>query len=162
MLVYDYQMCVEPRPRTFAGLMQLAEDNYILLRRLVPDISALDCSVVSRARGCLDLHLQITGRWKFTSELILTYWFRASQGIIHEPDLHIRIYHDARAAEAVCGILRHQRLIDIESSQTALEEKWDLNRFLCKWLGYCLHRGHRFEPESRADPRLERPSLLTP
>ena len=28
-----------------------------------------------------------------------------------------------------------------------LQEKWRMNRFLQKWLGYCLMQGHRFTPE---------------
>jgi len=28
-----------------------------------------------------------------------------------------------------------------------LAEKWHMNRFLQKWLGYCLMQGHRFTPE---------------
>jgi hypothetical protein len=27
-----------------------------------------------------------------------------------------------------------------------LDEKWVMNRFLQKWLGYCLRQGHRFNP----------------
>jgi hypothetical protein len=27
-----------------------------------------------------------------------------------------------------------------------LVEKWHMNRFLQKWLGYCLMQGHRFIP----------------
>ncbi|MCP4188575.1 MAG: DUF1249 domain-containing protein, partial [Gammaproteobacteria bacterium] len=27
-----------------------------------------------------------------------------------------------------------------------IEHKWVMNRFLYKWLGYCLHQGHFFQP----------------
>ena len=27
-----------------------------------------------------------------------------------------------------------------------VEQKWRMNRFLFKWLGYCLHQGHYFQP----------------
>jgi uncharacterized protein YqiB (DUF1249 family) len=27
-----------------------------------------------------------------------------------------------------------------------IEQKWMMNRFLYKWLGYCQHQGHYFHP----------------
>jgi hypothetical protein len=46
-----------------------------------------------------------------------------------------------------------------------LTEKWHMNRFLQKWLGYCLMQGHRFIPgrvvlaEDTIAPSVEKPLL---
>jgi uncharacterized protein YqiB (DUF1249 family) len=42
----------------------------------------------------------------------------------------------------------------------SLTEKWRMNRFLYKWLGYCLRQGHHFAPE-RESPLLTETSKLT-
>jgi uncharacterized protein YqiB (DUF1249 family) len=160
-LAHGYSL-PEASPRTFAGLMDLAEENYILLRRLIPNVAATRNCAVSRASGCLDLYLEIAGRWKFTSDLILTYRFESPLRVTREPNLNIRIYHDARTAEAMCGILRHSRQIDSQIPQTTLEHKWQLNRFLYKWLGYCLRRGHRFDPDETDRTQQQMTSLALP
>jgi hypothetical protein len=33
-----------------------------------------------------------------------------------------------------------------------LVQKWHMNRFLQKWLGYCLMQGHRFIPGQVLEP----------
>jgi len=139
-------------PCTFAGLMELYESNYIRLRNLVPDADALQPKVISRVPGALDLHLRIVERCKFTTTLNLTYHFSDVEGVFPAPDIRVRIYHDAQVGEVIaCG--RHRGLRHAEYNrmhhQYTLEEKWRMNRFLQKWLGYCLRQGHRFNPHSR-------------
>ncbi len=129
-------------PRSFAGLMELYEQNYLRLRRIAPDLDFAD-EMISIAPGHLDLYLSVVERCKYTTFLRMTYRFRHQDRLICEPDLHLRIYHDARTAEAQDRLDRqHHRIRNGET----LEEKWRLNRFLYKWLGFSLHQGHRFEP----------------
>ena len=136
-------------PRSFAGLMELYESNYIRMRNLVPDPEALPDFTVSRIPGVLDLHLQIVERCKFTTTYNLTYHFHDEEGDFPAPDLRVRIYHDAQVGEVIaCGRrrgLRHAEYNRMQHSYS-LEEKWRMNRFLQKWLGYCLLQGHRFNP----------------
>ena len=138
----------------FAGLMELYEQNYMRLRRLVPDLSAIGPVAVSRASGALDLHLRIIERCKYTTTLTLTYQFQDELGWSPAPDLQARIYHDAQAAEVIaCGRLKGVRSAesDRRHNQYSLAEKWQINRFLQKWLGYCLRQGHGFPPQSGHD-----------
>lgn len=135
----------------FAGLMELYEQNYIRLRRLVPDLSSVGPVTVSRASGALDLHLRIVERCKYTTTLTLTYQFQDELGWFPAPDLQARIYHDAQAAEVIaCGRLKGVRSAEYDRrhNQYSLAEKWQINRFLQKWLGYCLRQGHGFPPQS--------------
>ena len=137
-------------PVSFAGLMELYECNYIRLRNLMPDSDALPDAVVSRIDGVLDLHLRITERCKFTTTVGLTYYFVDPVGSFPAPDMQVRIYHDAQVGEVIsCGRrrgVRHARYNRMTNHYT-LAEKWHMNRFLQKWLGYCLMQGHRFTPE---------------
>jgi uncharacterized protein YqiB (DUF1249 family) len=66
-----------------------------------------------------------------------------------EPDLIIRIYHDARIAEAMSGFTHRGRRA--QNIGTSVQRAWNRNRFLHKWLGYCLFRGHRFVLQTPLD-----------
>lgn len=128
--------------RNFPGLMALYEENYMRLRRLVPRFDAIDGSAVSRVSGCIDLHVTIIERSRYTTTLRLTYRFADGDDVRHEPDLRVRVQHDARTAEAMAVHMGRGRY-HFDARRT-LVRSWERNRFLHKWLGYCLHRGHRF------------------
>ena len=129
---------------TFAGLMDLYELNYIGLRRLVPKVPEAGVCLVSQVEHALDLYLTIGDRFRYTTELNLTYRFPRGDGRVPEPDLRVRVYHDARQAEVMAVQLRHLPAFDA-SIQSELYARWHANRFLYKWLNYLLHQGHRFE-----------------
>lgn len=135
--------------KNFAGLMELYECNYIRMRNLVPDVDVLPDEVISRIPGVLDLHLRVVERNKFTTTLHLTYYFSDEQGAFPAPDMRVRMYHDAQVGEVIaCGRrrgVRHAEYNRMFNTYT-LAEKWHMNRFLQKWLGYCLMQGHRFVP----------------
>lgn len=130
--------------------MDLYESNYINMRRLIPLMPEHPIHLISQVPESLDLHLRLLERSRYTSEVNLTYWFTQGETSSLEPNLHIRIYHDARLAEVLIAQLRHLPAFDIESfaSQPAdtsqLYRRWKINRFLFKWLNYCLRQGHRF------------------
>lgn len=136
--------------RSFAALMDMYEQNYLRLRTLIPDSRCSD-HMVSHVEGCLDLHLDIVERCKFTTILTLNYRFMLDGEQRLEPDLHIRLYHDARIAEALHRVHhRHHRLIQ---SGDSLRQRWLMNRFLYKWLGYCHRQGHFFVPIQANSPQ---------
>jgi uncharacterized protein len=135
------------RPVSFVSLMTLYESNYIRLRSLAGDVKRASGTHVSRVRGDCDLHLNVLEHSPYTSILRLTYWFDEASGAVADPDLEVRVYHDARLVEATrCGRwLRHPGLEAIRSSVGAtLGERWLRNMLLNKWLEYCMERGHSF------------------
>ncbi|MCP5420308.1 MAG: DUF1249 domain-containing protein [Gammaproteobacteria bacterium] len=149
ILLYSDQISAQLRnaPGSFAGLMDLYERNYIGIRRLVPVMPATNDLRVSQLPGGLNLYLEVLDRFRYTTELSLTYHFHKELGCVAEPDLRVRIYHDARLAEVVAAQLRRWpafRQSDEGDPSTPLCIRWHINRFLCKWLNYCLHQGHRF------------------
>ena len=135
------------RPVSFVSLMTLYESNYIRLRGLVGDVRELSGRLLSRAPADCDLHLEILAHSPYTSILRLTYFFEGTQGEVAEPDLEVRVYHDARLAEAsrCARLVRHPGLETIRSQLSrSLGERWLRNMLLNKWLDYCTDRGHRF------------------
>lgn len=144
--------CEDVQPVDFVSLMDMYEDNYIKLRKLIPALCHIKESDVSKSPGHLNLHLQIVERSKFTTTLRLSYCFSDNGESRLEPNLKIRIYHDAGLAEVMSGKLHHGRLVLDHLPADALKEKWQLNRFLSKWLKYCLRQNHGFalKPESKS------------
>jgi uncharacterized protein len=135
------------RPASFVGLMTLYESNYLRLRGLLGDLRALSGRSVSRVPSDCDLHLETVEHCPYTTVLRLTYFFEDPPGSVADPDLEVRVYHDARLAEAShCGRwARHPGLAAIRGrTSAALGERWLRNMLLNKWLDYCLDRGHRF------------------
>jgi uncharacterized protein YqiB (DUF1249 family) len=143
-------MCVtswRARPVSFVGLMTLYESNYVRLRGLTGDIRAMTGRMVSTTASDCDLHLEIVEHSPYTSVLRLTYFFDDAAGQVADPDLEVRVYHDARLAEAshCARWVRHPGLASIRSSLSmSLGERWLRNMLLNKWLDYCVDRGHRF------------------
>jgi len=136
--------CEDVVPVDFVSLMDMYEDNYIKLRKLIPDVQHITKSAISTSPGHLNLHLQILERSKFTTTLRLSYCFTDNGKSRLEPNLKIRIYHDAGLAEVMSGKLHHGRLVLDHLPADALKQKWQLNRFLSKWLKYCLRQNHGF------------------
>ena len=143
---YAYE---DVEPRGFGSLMDLYENNYIRFRKMVPDVHALEENAYSRIEGCLGLHISVLERSRFTTTLRMTYHFTENNVLHAEPDLRLRIYHDARLVEVLAGHLKHGRQKLDNLPADAKIEKWHLNRFLYKWLGFCLHQGHYFGKKKR-------------
>ena len=148
---YSSKYKVHPgvRARDLPALMELYELNYIQLRRLVPDIHSIRDHSVSRARGALNLYLTVRERSKYTTTIHLSYQVNDKDGACPAPDLVVRMYHDAQVAEVISrGHRRGHRDPDYDRFRHdyPVSTKWQVNRFLHKWLGYCLHQGHAFSP----------------
>ena len=128
--------------RSFAGLMELYEQNYMRLRQLAPDLTVAD-EMISTVPEHQDLYLSISERCPYTTMLRLTYRFEEAGQPLFEPDLHLKVYHDARVVEVM---QYHSRSRGPMYLGNLIEQKWLMNRFLYKWLGYCRYQGHYFQP----------------
>ena len=135
--------------RDIAGLIRIYEASYVRLAKLIPDLPACDRLMVSRVAGVLDLHLEIVERQPYTSSLVLTYRFPDRDGCVLEPNARINVYHDVRAAEVVSHSRRrrsHATRPWAPGHMPELDRKWQMNRFLLKWLRFCTYQGHIFLP----------------
>jgi uncharacterized protein len=135
------------QPRDLAGLITLYESNYFRLMRLVPELDRLEGTVVSRVAGALDLYLTVMERFRYTTTLSLTYRFEEADGVVAEPDTRIRVYHDAMVVEVLSQHRRRRYQCADPCFRERMPEvyrKWQTNRFLQKWLGFCQRQGHLF------------------
>lgn len=130
-----------------AALIALYESNYVRLLRLAPEPEQIKGTVVSRVAGALDLFMSVEERFKYTTTLKLTYRFLDGDDFALEPNARICVYHDVRCAELVghCRRKRVRGALPWRGGRMAeLERRWEMNRFLLKWLRFCSHQGHLF------------------
>ncbi|HEU4619855.1 MAG TPA: DUF1249 domain-containing protein [Gammaproteobacteria bacterium] len=145
------------RPGSFTGLMTLYESNYIKLTTLIEPLAALHPKrprpAVSSSTDDCDLHLEPVAMERYTTTVKLTYWFDDAGERVADPDLTVRVYHDARLAEAVHGAdtpHHHEKLQELASQvwggvhSLELDRRWRNNMMLNKWLDYLLDMGHGF------------------
>jgi uncharacterized protein len=135
------------RPGDFVSLMTLYESNYIRLRSLAGDLFALSDTQISTHADDCPLHLRVTERSPYTLTVILTYEFVENGEPIADPNLQVRVYRDAKLAEAMscAGWHRHSMLSAWRDRLTRnANARWQRNMMLNKWLEYCVDRGHRF------------------
>lgn len=144
-----------------ADLIDLYESNYVRLMRLAPDLDHMQGALVSRVAGALDLYLMVEERFKFTTNIVLTYRFEHEEQIDLEPRARIQIYHDVRCAEVVshCRRRRSRQFLGWRRGyMPEVQRRWTMNRFLNKWLRFCAYQGHIFldcTSSQVADPLLE-------
>ncbi len=137
------------KPRRIAHLVELYEQNYRLLRRLLPDPATLAARAVSISASASDLplHLDVIDRDRYTMTLHLTYEFTDDRGMRRQPNLWLRMYHDAAVAEALeCNERPPWRAEDDADPEAHafLSAQWRRNLLLGKWLEYLLDQGHDF------------------
>jgi uncharacterized protein YqiB (DUF1249 family) len=140
------------RPRSFVALMSLYESNYIRLKALCGDLAHLAGEYRSHVAGDCELLLEVTEQAPYTTTLSLTYLLPQAQGsgdpvMERFPDVRIRVYADARLAEAQEWAPQpgHPALRALRrGAERELDQRWALNMMLNKWLDYCMERGHRF------------------
>jgi uncharacterized protein YqiB (DUF1249 family) len=135
------------RPGDFVSLMTLYESNYVRLKQLADNVFALADAQVSTTVGDCPLHLRVVERSPYTITLTMTYEFVEQSKTVADPDLLVRVYRDAKLAEAL-GTPRWQRHAVLNEWRNRLgrrlDARWQRNMMLNKWLEYCADRGHRF------------------
>ena len=153
---YDTSLCpCCGKPRRLAHLLDLYERNYRLVEQLVPELDLPFDQATSKSGSDLPLHLSVLARDRFTATFKLTYEFTDANGTRRQPDLLVRIYRDARVAEALNEPERPHWLAQeggAPEAQQFLSDQWSRNQMLGKWLDYLLSHGHGFGMTAR--PRL--------
>lgn len=145
--------------------MALYEGNFIKLAALAPALrlgspflyshrlpgAAADAAhpaCISRSRHDLDLHLCVDAVTRYTVDLRLTYLFEDAAGLAADPDLHLRVYLDARMVEVISWSVshRHEVLRQLAlNSPRELDRRWTRNIMLGKWLDYLADMGHSLQ-----------------
>ncbi len=136
------------RGPNLAGLLALYESNYARLWRLFPLNQHHRYQLVSHVPNDYPLHLYQLQRSRYTTTYQLTYFFLQDGRWVADPDLHVRVYHDAHQAESIFAGSNPSTFLHgrVTKHHNALRQKWELNILLNKWLRYCLDHGHHFKP----------------
>ena len=131
---------------TIGGLIELCENNFSLLLKLAPGLHDLEGDRLSKVHGSAPLVLQVLENTPYTTLVRLTYRFEQGDVTDVEPDVRLRVYHDARQAEVIS--LR-QAVLPLSQLYVApgLLQKWRANQFVNRWLQFCLLQGHAFGGE---------------
>lgn len=134
-----------PRLSRFGWLMGLYAENHRKLERLFAPALLAEGLYRSRVASGLPLRLEVIEQHKFTTELRLTY--DVLDPVTGEPDpsAHVRLYRDARQAEAThCYVGRRwQDVIGMYPPPAELvSHRLQMNTFLGKWLDYLGGLGH--------------------
>lgn len=132
-------------------MMQLYEDNYRYLLRILPDVKAIRGTVVSEFNGRPVLFVDMLEQCPYTSIMAVTHYLGSGSRNVSDMELKLRVCHDARVAE-VTSYQQHAKLLPIyhypNRRMYQRHEKKQVNLFLREWLLYCLRYGFQFEPVS--------------
>lgn len=136
---------------TVGALVDMCEENYDRLQRLIPGLAGMQGGHCSCRTEQMDLHLEVLEQSRFTTRIRLTHFFTHAQGREPDPDMEIRVYHDARQVE-VLDLRQHILPTENIYQAPGLLNKWRANLFLAKWLIFCLSQGHTFDPDVSDKP----------
>lgn len=136
------------RPPTlgrFGWLMALYAENFQRMTRLFEPADLAPGRYVSSIRNGLDVQLDVLEQHAYTTELRLTYTVRDPLTGEPDPSAFLRLYRDARQAEAThCYVGRRwQDVIGMyPPAAEVLDHRMRMNTFLGKWLQYLAESGH--------------------
>lgn len=134
-----------PKLGRFGWLMALYAENYARLDRLFVPTDLEPGHYVSSIGDGLDLRVDVIETHRYTVELRLTYGIIDPVSGEPDPSAFVRVYRDARQAEAThCYVGRRwQDVIGMFPPPAELiSHRMRMNTFLGKWLEYLAERGH--------------------
>lgn len=134
-----------PRSSRFGYLMGLYTENFMRFERLFQPHRHAAGLWRSSVDDGLDVHLQVLKRYRYTTELRLTYSLRDPVTGEPDPSVFLRRYRDARLIEAThCYVGRRwQDVLGLHPEpETLIGHRLKMNVFLSKWLGYLAEQGH--------------------
>lgn len=130
----------------FSHLMALYAENHLRFERLFQLPPQPGCERLrSSLDDGLDIHLDILQRYRYTTELRLSYALPDPVTGEPDPSAYLRLYHDARLLEAShCYVGRRwQDVLGLHPAPGILiNHRLRMNTFLGKWLNYLAEQGH--------------------
>lgn len=124
-------------------LARLCEANYRKLWRLLPNLMRPGSSTITSHASAPALHYTLLEQAPHTLTLHLTHLFEHENGHQRLPDMRIRLYLDAEAAEVLEDCARPGVFATFAHSGSPAEilaYKWRMNYFLHRWLDFCLRQ----------------------
>lgn len=134
-----------PRLSRFGWLMGLYAENHGRLVRLFAPGALAPGRYVSSIGDGLDVFLDVVEQHAYTVELRISYGLLDPVTGEPDPSAHVRLYRDARQAEAThCYVGRRwQDVIGMYPPPAEIVgHRLRMNTFLGKWLQYLAEQGH--------------------
>lgn len=142
------------KPRRLAWLMELYEDNHARLERLFRVSTLVSDRYLSSVGDGMDLQLDLLQRHRHTTDLRLSYELLDPATGLATPSAVLRIYEDARLAEAT-HCLPGRQMIDVlgpfPAPGAVVDHRLRMNSFLSRWLDYLGEHGHGWHTLTLAD-----------
>jgi uncharacterized protein YqiB (DUF1249 family) len=141
-------------PGRFVWLMDLYEENYLRLERIFGTSRLVPDRYLSSVGDGLDVVLEVLDRQAHTTEIRLSYALVDPATGLATPSAVLRVYRDARLAEAT-HCLPGRQLVDVLGAHAApkrvLDHRMRMNSFLSRWLDYLAEHGHSWHTLTIAD-----------
>lgn len=134
-----------PKLSRFGWLMALYAENHAHLTRLFAPADLRPGRYVSSIGDGLDLFVDVIETHRYTVELRITYGVIDAQTGEPDPSAFVRLYRDAKQAEATHCYLgkRWQDTLGMFPPPARLiGHRVRMNTFLGKWLEYLAGKGH--------------------
>ncbi|MFT3757143.1 MAG: DUF1249 domain-containing protein [Pseudoxanthomonas sp.] len=147
-----------PKLSRFGWLMAMYAENFSHLNRLFAPGDLAEGRYVSSIGDGMDLYLDVIQTHRYTVELRLTYGLIDPVSGEPDPSAYVRLYRDARQAEAThCYVGRRwQDAIGLFPPPAALiGHRVRMNTFLGKWLEYLAECGHGVATLRPLEPVLD-------
>lgn len=145
-------------PGRFVWLMDIYEENFLRLERMFGTSRLLPDRYVSSVGDGLDVVLEVLERQAHTTEIRLSYALVDPATGLATPSAVLRVYRDARLAEAT-HCLPGRQLVDVLGAHAAprrvLDHRVRMNSFLSRWLDYLAEHGHSWHTLTIADDKSE-------
>ncbi|MCK7544759.1 DUF1249 domain-containing protein [Marinobacter bryozoorum] len=131
----------------------LCEGNYQRLRRLRRvqggDLDVLQFDLHREAHYLGRVSISVLQQTRYTETLLLEQVHNSGRWL-NNPELTVRVYHDANMAEVI-SFYGNRQVAAVNDYPNRFmhhpDEKVQLNGFVADWLDYCLRFGH-VTPES--------------
>lgn len=131
-IAYRQQQWLKYKP-SISELMQIGEDNYLLIRRLISDLKQLPLGKIALNQHQIPLELTILEQTKYTTLFILTHRINKTSQV---PNAKLRAFHDAHQLELLHLDSQVYKVND-QYHAPALFDKIQASRFINRWLHYC-------------------------
>lgn len=140
-------MMVARKPRyrvDLVALQAVCETNFVRLHQLMPSMAEQSERQIPLGVDGPEqkLVIRVLERCPYTTTLQLRHERRRDW--LQPPSMEVRLYHDVGMAEVVAAYNRRRfRGVYPYPNEQMLQpdEKYQLNRFLGEWLGYCQRHG---------------------
>lgn len=152
-----YSRVADWLPSRFTMLMGLQAESYQQIVRLFAPQSLRPGYYLSAVGDGLDVRLHLYARHAHTLELELTYMVRDPTTDRRSPEVQIRVYNDARMAEALHCHPGRGRWLHLDPHgpvRVIARYRLHMATFLSRWLEYLAEQGHSMD--------TLQPCVLTP